>query len=146
MEEVKEHLIREAINNGISSNGIYAALHRMFGSKSLDKYTSRQIKLVINNICDMKIDTVSDFNSSYSSELVKKNYYKIIDALKKGISPEEVANKLIRAVKDKNISKDDFKYLISLVANLKKNDLKYIKNDTETYQKSAGNFQKQLTN
>ena len=146
MGEEKEQLIREAINNGISPDSIYETLSKMFGSGDLSKYSKRQVELAISNICDMKVTTPSRFNPEYSSELIKNNYDKIIAALKDGISPEEVVSKLIKAVKDPNISKDDFKYLVSLVANLKKNDLKYIKSDTETYQKSAGNFQKQLTN
>ena len=146
MGEEKEHLIREAINNGISSDSIYQTLSKMFGSGDLSKYSKRQVELAINNICDMKVTTASRLNPEYSSELIRNNYDKIIDALENGISPEEVVSKLIWAVKDPDISKDDFKYLVSLVANIKKNDLKYVKNEAETYQKDTGNFQKQLTN
>ena len=138
MEERKEHLIREAINNGISSDSICDTLSKMFGSKSLNKYTSRQIKLVIKSICDMKNNKLSNINSSYYSELIKNNYDKIVDALKNGISSKEVTIGLINSVNDKNISIDDFKYLISMIANLKKKDLIKTKN--------AFDYQKQLTN
>ena len=135
MGEEKEQLIREAMNSGISAQSIYETLSKMFGSGDLSKYTNRQIKLAIDNICDMKLNSLSVINQNYSSDLVRNNYDKIVDSLRNGISPEEIANKLIKAVKDKNISAADFKYLIGLIANLKKKDLKYIKNDSKTYQK-----------
>ena len=138
MGEEKAQLIREAINNGISSDSIYKTLYKIFGYRDLTKYSKRQIELVISNICDMKINPLLSFNYDYSSELIRSNYAKIIDALKNGISSEEVVNKLIKAVKDNNISKEDFEYLVSLVANLKKNDFKYLKSDTD--------YQKRLTN
>ena len=74
MGEEKEQLIREAINNGISSKSIYDTLNRMFGSGDLEKYSKRQIELAINNICDMKMNIPSGINQNYSSELVRNNY------------------------------------------------------------------------
>ena len=136
MGEEKEQLIREAINKGISSKSIYDTLYRMFGESDLSKYTKRQIELVIKNICNMKTSTVSTFNPKYSSELVKNNYDKIVESLINGISPKEVARGLTEAVKDKNISAADFKFLVSMIANLKKKDLRYIKSGNKTYQKT----------
>lgn len=136
MGEEKEQLIREAINNGISSRSIYDTLYNMYGESDLSRYTKRQIELVIRSICDMKISAISNLNLKYSSDLVRNNYDKIIAALNDGINPEEVANKLVKSIEDKNISIDDFNYLVNLIAGLKKKDLKYMKSDNRIYQKT----------
>lgn len=139
MGEEKEQLIREAINKGISPKSIYDTLYSMYRESDLSKYTKRQIKLVIKYICDMKTNTISNLNSNYVSQLVSSNYEKIIESLNNGISKEEVANMLIGAVKDNKISAADFKFLVSMIANLKKKDLRYIYKSNKTYQKIIDN-------
>lgn len=126
--ENQEYII-EAINKGIDSDTVNSTLENVANYSESPK----QILKVVTTIANMKNDKQITRNDNYLSETIKLHENSIRKALNEGVSAIEISNTLIQKL-DEN-SKQDLKFVVSLISKMKQKELSKKNNKQYIYQK-----------
>lgn len=92
MKIVNRENIIDAINEGINAETIQDTIVLLDSRYSNLSYIPKQFKTIIDGVCALKQDVVSDNNSEYSSTFFKENSSKLKAAINDGISSSEIVN------------------------------------------------------
>lgn len=116
-----EENLREAINDGISGEAVRGTLEDVVNKSDEKKSSPEQLKTTVEVIADMK-ESSQKVDESFASNLVKNNSEKINSALREGITPNEVANTLVKETNKKG--KTHLPFIVKLISKMKKKELK----------------------
>ncbi len=115
-----EEMLKDAINNGINNETVYYTLNRLVEKNDRTGKIPKQLPKVLAGIVYMKKMVKVPDTEQYYSSVVKNNSERIKDALKNGISPDEIAISLIDTINSpsKN-SKKRLKFMVKLISKMK---------------------------
>lgn len=120
-----EVYIKNAINEGISSDVVNSTLEDVINISDKSGKTPKQVKETVETIVKMKKKMGAVDDKRYSSSFVRENSQKIESALNEGITPNEVASTLVDFANNVH-SKEDKKHLsftVRLISKMKKKEL-----------------------
>lgn len=115
-----EEMLKDAINNGINNETVYYTLNRLVEKNDRTGKIPKQLPKVLAGVIYMKKMVKVPDTEQYYSSVVKNNSERIKDALKNGISPDEIAISLIDTINSpsKN-SKKRLKFMVKLISKMK---------------------------
>lgn len=127
----KEAYLKDALYDGINSKAICETLESLANSQSFPKQAADTVEV----IADMKDVPNKSFDERFVSDFLKKNSDSIILALKDGISPNEIANSLLKNLNEENSldSREKLNFMVNLITKMKQKELSLIKS---AYQKT----------
>lgn len=132
-----EEYLKDAINNGVSSESVGATIEDMVvKSEELGK-TPSQLKEAVETIADMKSSVENKNDETFASDLVKENSEKIKSALNDGLSPDEVANALIKSTDEatNKKGKKHLNFIVNLISKMKRKEFTLSRNREKGRQK-----------
>lgn len=117
--------LEQAVKEGLESETVEKTLSELIEKAEENKSIPKQFEETVETIVEMKSDTPSKIDESYSSDLVKNNSEKIKEALTEGIEPDEVANTLVNSTNNANDkkSKKHLNFVVKLVSKMKTKEL-----------------------
>ncbi len=121
---MNEKYIEDALNNGLSSDGVLYTLEGILNKSDQKGVSPKQIKETIEYVASMKNSYGKTYSENYLSNLVNQNADRIKAALNDGISPTEIANTLINSIENANdrVGKEKLGFVVRLVSEIKKKE------------------------
>lgn len=129
----RDEILKESINSGINSETINYIFEKM-ANNNANKKTNKMIAAIIY----MKKRIREQDTEQFYSKIVKNNSSKIKDALKNGITPDEIAMSLIDTLNSPSKkAKKRLNYMVKLITKMKAKELSLKKENTniKSYQK-----------